>query len=142
MRRRATVFRFRISSELPGPDRAPRLEIRSSATFRQLHVALAERLGASLEFAEFVVKESPIGDRVVLTNPSEFVPRGPDDKPMGRVRLDEHFKAPGDHATYYPHPGTLDRYEILLEAIALPNRGRRSPTRRRGAFDATGTRRR
>lgn len=119
MRRPATVLDFRISSETLGRKPASRLEMRSSATFRQLHVALASLLGASLAFAEFFVKRSPIGNRVILRNPIESVPWASDETAMRGVRLDAHFKAPGDVAYYYPYPADHDGYEILLEAIVL-----------------------
>jgi len=120
MKPRATVDRFRIAER--GDNRRPKwiVELPSRSTFWHLHIAIVGAIGDSSRLPEFLLKHSPLGRRVFVGVPLEVeIVDGPI-LDARKIRLREHFLAPGDSAVYYARPGQADGHAIVLESIALP----------------------
>ena len=119
MKPRATVVRLGIARQDVKRVRWGHVELPSRATFWQLHLAMEAALGEKATIPEFHVKHSPLGGRVFIGVPLDLDLIGAPFMDARKVRLSDHFRTPGDAATYYPRVNDQDRYAVVLEAIAL-----------------------
>lgn len=111
-------MRFRIAQSERACDPWRFVALPSRSTFWQLHMAVALELDEPASFPEFLLKHSPLGRRVFVGVPLDLV-NGPV-MDARKIRIRDHFRAPGDSANYYPRVSDTQAHIVILEAIALP----------------------
>ena len=124
--KRKTAYRFRI--ELMGiqPSIWRLIEVPSSDSFWDLHVAIQDSMGwLDYHLHSFRIQGAGKKGPILIGIPDDEDEDGT--LPGWKIPLSRHFRAPGDEATYEYDFGDGWQHRVVLEGILLQEEGERYP---------------